>query len=64
MKASADFRAWIARGKRTSRDVADSLGVDTSTLSRYLNDKVTPPVMARKLIEVVTGGEVKQGDWE
>ena len=57
------FAGWIKARRMSRIDVAVNLGVSADQITRYTNGTVKPSTSARLLIENMTSGEIKAGDW-
>lgn len=53
------LQMWMRDNGHRDKDIAEALGVDPSTISRWRTGVQTPPLWAAVRIEEMTKGEVK-----
>ena len=58
------LEAWRVKEGRYKSWLASKIGVDMSTLSRWVSGETLPQRTARLAIESVTGGAVPVSAWE
>lgn len=61
--AQALFSDWFKQNGIRKNWFADQIGVDNSSVSRWLSGSVTPHRSVRKRIEQMTDGAVPMDSW-
>ena len=55
---------YIRAHNLSQREIAERIGINQATLSRYMSGKSTPSVHIANKIAIATGGAVSPADWD